>query len=125
MNLIETIVHKMSSISTPQRKFVITLVTTIQLVRGKMTFRNLSRYSDLHEKTYARQFQHAFDFGLCNHLAMTASLPVKATKIAVMDCTFVSKSGRQTYGLDYFFSGFFLNSGFPVITMYHKIRFNL
>jgi hypothetical protein len=63
----------------------------------------LSRYSDLHEKTYARQFRNSFDFAVCNYLAMTATLPAKTRKIAAMDCTFVSKSGRHTYGLDHFY----------------------
>jgi hypothetical protein len=103
MNLIETIVQKMSTISTPQRKFLLTLLTTIQLLRGKMTFRNLSRYSDLHEKTYARHFQKSVDVVDCNHLALTTYLPATTTKIAVMDCTFDEKSGTQTYGLDYFY----------------------
>jgi hypothetical protein len=105
MNLIKTIVQKMSSISTPQRKFLVTLLTTIQVLRGKMTFRNLSRYSELHEKTYARHFQKSVDFADCNHLALTTCLPAGTTKIAVMDCTFGEKSGKQTYGLDYFYNG--------------------
>lgn len=105
MDIITTIVHKMSSISTPQRKFLVTLLTTIQVLRGKMTFRNLSRYSDLHEKTYARHFQQSVDFTDCNYLALTSYLPSNTTKIAVMDCTFVSKSGKHTYGLDMFYHG--------------------
>jgi hypothetical protein len=103
MNLIDTILQKMSSISTPQRKFLVTLLTTIQLVRGKMTFRNLSRYSDLHEKTYARHFRQLFDFASYNHLALTTLLPAHATKIGAIDCTVVSKSGKHTSGLDYFY----------------------
>jgi hypothetical protein len=103
MNLIETIVQQMSSISTPQRKFLITLLTTIQLLRGKMTFRNLSRYSDLHEKTYARHFQKSVDFADGNERALTTFLPKTTTKIAAIDCTFTSKSGTQTYGLDMFY----------------------
>ena len=103
MKLIETIVQNMSTISTPQRKFLVTLLTTIQVLRGKMTFRNLSRYSDLHEKTYARQVRKPCDFPMVNSLAMTTILPARTTKIAAMDCTFVAKSGSQTYGLDYFY----------------------
>jgi hypothetical protein len=103
MNLIESIIQKMSSISTPQRKFLVTLLSTIQLLRGKMTFRNLSRYSDLHEKTYARHFQKSVDFADCNELALTTYLPKTTTKIAAIDCTFTAKSGTQTYGLDLFY----------------------
>ena len=94
MNLIDTILQNMSTISTPQRKFIITALTTIQLLRGKMTFRNLSRYSNLHEKTFARQFQKSFDFAHCNELALTTCLPKTTTKIAAIDWTFVSKSGN-------------------------------
>jgi hypothetical protein len=103
MNLIDSILQRMSSISTPQRKFLVTLLTTIQLVRGKMTFRNLSRYSDLHEKTYARHFRQLFDFAYYNHVAFTTLLPATTTKIGAIDCTVVSKSGKRTYGLDYFY----------------------
>jgi hypothetical protein len=93
----------MSSISTPQRKFLITVLTTIQVLRGKMTFRNLSRDSDLHEKTYARHFRTVVDFAHCNHLALTTLLPAKTTKIGGIDCTVVSKSGTRTSGRDYFY----------------------
>jgi len=71
----------------------------------RMTFRNLSRYSDLHERTYARQFEKSFDFADCSHVTLTTSLPSTTTKIAAMDCTFGEKSGTQTYGLDRFYHG--------------------
>lgn len=105
MNLISHILGKMSTISTPQRKFLITLLTTIQVMRGRMNFRNLSRYSDLHAGAYARQFAEWFDFAECSHLTLTSLLPTSARKIAVMDCTFVDKSGSHTYGLDMFYHG--------------------
>jgi len=103
MNLIATMLSKMSNLSTPQRKFLVTLLTTIQLLRGKMTFRNVSRYSALHEKTYARHFHTVFDFTSYNHLAITTLLPVQTPKIGVIDCTVVPKSGKRTYGLDLFY----------------------
>jgi len=93
--LLETILDQMSNISKPQYKFLVTLFTTIPLVRGKMIFRNLSRYRPLSEKTYARQFPQAFDFVEYPRLALAASLPLSATLIAVMDCTFLEKSGNH------------------------------
>ena len=68
-----------------------------------MTFRNLSRCSELHEKTYARQFRKGVDFTAYNRLALTAYLPKTTTKLAVMDATFGEKSGTRTYGLDTFY----------------------
>ncbi|MFT5086724.1 MAG: hypothetical protein ACI906_003658 [Candidatus Latescibacterota bacterium] len=40
----------------PQRQFLLNLFTTILSLRGKVIFRNLSRYSGLSARTYARQF---------------------------------------------------------------------
>lgn len=102
MNLIHTIVQNMSTISTPQRKFLVILLTTIQLLRGKMTFRNVSRSRDVHEKTDARQFQASRDFAGGHAYAIATFLPQTTTKIATLDGTFVATSGKQTYGLDMF-----------------------
>lgn len=103
MNVITGILETMTTISTPQRKFIMTLLTTIQLLRGRMTFRNLSRYSGLHEITFRRQFQQPFDFVAVNLNALTTWLPPQTTKIAALDCTFVPKSGTHTAGLDQFY----------------------
>lgn len=50
MDLAEKILNGLP-ISKPQRNFLLTLFTTLLVVRGKANFRNLSRYSDLSEKT--------------------------------------------------------------------------
>jgi hypothetical protein len=52
----------MSSVSKPQYTFLIALFTTLMYLPGKANFRNLSRYSDLHEKTYSRNFRKSFNF---------------------------------------------------------------
>ena len=61
MDLAKKILNELA-ISNPQRKFLLTLFTTILTLRGKVTFRNLSRYSGLSARTYARQFSQSFDF---------------------------------------------------------------
>ena len=103
MKLIDTILQKMSRMSTPQRKFLVTLVTTVQLLRGKMTCRNVSRSRDLHEKTSSRHVRQGVDFADVNHVALTTFLPATTTKIGAIDCTVVPKSGQQTDGLDSFY----------------------
>jgi hypothetical protein len=52
---INSILEKMTGVAKPQKKFPVTLILTILLMRGKVNFRNMSRYSDLNEKTYSRQ----------------------------------------------------------------------
>ena len=61
MELAENILNRFN-ISKPQRKFLLILFTTILIARGKVNFRNLSRYSDLCQQTYSRQFAKPFDF---------------------------------------------------------------
>lgn len=62
MSIIKAILEKMSSVSKPQYSFIMILFTTLMCLPGKANFRNLSRYSDLHEKTYSRNFRKSFNF---------------------------------------------------------------
>lgn len=62
MPLIDTVLRKMSNVFKPQRMFLIVVLTTIMYLPGKANFRNLSRYSEWHEKTYSRGFRRSFDF---------------------------------------------------------------
>jgi hypothetical protein len=94
----------MSSVSTPQRKFMIVLLTTWTCLRGKATFRNLSRYSEVSEKTYSRWFRRQFDFVEFNRLSLAELLAEGTLLIAAMDCSFSQKSGKHTYGLDKFYN---------------------
>ena len=50
------LLQQMPGISQPQKKFLITLFSTILLAYGKINFTNLSRYSCLSEKAYRRHF---------------------------------------------------------------------
>ena len=102
-NFINNLLDKMSGVAKPQKKFLVTLFVTILLMRGKVNFRNLSRYSDLAEKTYARQFGHSFDFADFNERLISEIVPSQHEKIGVMDCSYLTKSGRKTYGLGFFY----------------------
>ncbi|PZV05782.1 MAG: IS4 family transposase, partial [Leptolyngbya sp.] len=46
----------------PQVTFFVTLFSTILVVCGRVNFTNLSRYSELNEKTYRRHFEAEFEF---------------------------------------------------------------
>lgn len=74
------------------------------IVCGKVNFTNLSRYSSLSEKTYRRQFNKPFDFGKLNTEVIKAAIPPNHQMIAVMDCSFITKSGKKTFGLDQFYN---------------------
>ena len=102
MHLLETILAQMSSINQPQRQFIAVWRTTLTLFHGKATFRNLSRYSDFNEKTYARGCRRSFNLVEFNRLARATRTKGEKTLIAAMDCSFTKKSGKHTYGLGKF-----------------------
>jgi len=74
-------------------------------LRGKANFRFFRRYSDYHEKTYSRGFLGSFDFVKFNPHCLSQISNSGHTLIAAVDCSFIPKSGKQTYGLDKFYNG--------------------
>lgn len=80
-------------------------MTTIFVVCGKVNYTNLSRYSDLSERTYRRHFQRGFSTEGLNQALIEQVRRAESAQIAVVDCTFLEKSGRHTYGLDWFYNG--------------------
>lgn len=95
---------KLDGINKPQHTFLLVLLPTILLLRGKMNFRNLSRYSSYCEKTYSRRFSADFDFPAFNHHAIMSIEMKIAPSCAALDASFLEKSGKHTYGKDYFFN---------------------
>ncbi|NER84877.1 MAG: IS4 family transposase, partial [Leptolyngbya sp. SIO1D8] len=77
-------------------------MTTIFVVCGKVNDTNLSRYSELSERTYRRHFEEGI--GLNQRLIEQVRRD-QSPQIALVDCTFLEKSGRHTYGLDWFYNG--------------------
>lgn len=101
---INNILDQMSDVGRPQKKFLVTLFLTILLMRGKVNFRNLSRYSDYCEKTYARHYRRTFSFSEFNKQLVDEIVPTSHELIGVMDGSFIPKSGKKTYGLGYFYN---------------------
>ncbi|KAM3090220.1 transposase [Phormidesmis sp. 146-12] len=81
------------------------LFATIVIACGKVNFTNLSRYSPMSEKTYRRAFAKSFDYASFNAGVIQAATSEAATLIAVMDASFIAKSGKKTFGLDLFYNG--------------------
>ncbi|EIM64501.1 transposase [Desulfobacter postgatei] len=104
METIKLILSQMS-IPKPQLKFLLILFSTIMILRGRMNYRNMSRYSILHEKSFSRNFKKPFDFTELNHRLILETIPEANKKMAAIDASFVPKSGKHSYGIDYFWSG--------------------
>ncbi|MBA3573340.1 MAG: transposase [Pyrinomonadaceae bacterium] len=105
MTGVAQILDRMSGVAKPQRKFFLTLLTAMLITRGRINFLNLSRHSQLSEKTYRRQFRREFDFPSFNRAAIAQAQPDQQPQLFAQDTSFSQKSGKQTYGLDYFFNG--------------------
>jgi len=85
--------------------FFVTLFSTILVVCGKVNFTNLSRYSELNEKTYRRHFGAEFDFTSFNVELVKLAARTGQALLLVMDSSFIAKSGKATTGIDWYWNG--------------------
>ena len=105
MTTVNNILKQMPTVGRPQRRFLVMLFSTILALRGRVNFRNLSRYCDYSERTIARQFRRSFDWPDFHQRVITTALDPQAEVISAQDASFIPKSGRQTFGLGHFFNG--------------------
>jgi DDE superfamily endonuclease len=103
--MVKNILRQMPGLGQPQRKFLATLFVTILVLRGRVNFRNLSRYCDYAERTIARQFRAPFDWPDFHQRVLMTALAPHSELISAHDASFLSKSGKQTFGLGHFFNG--------------------
>lgn len=103
MTCVETILRKIPGTNKWQRDFIAALLALILALPGRMTFRNMSRYSNRHERTFARHFDKEFDWIAFNRALLEPVLD--GPMLVVTDCSFIEKSGKKTYGLDRFWNG--------------------
>jgi hypothetical protein len=99
MEIVQSLLTKMGIFHKPQIKALTTLFATILIACGKVNFTNLSRYSERTERTYRRQFKKQFDFAQFNAEVIKAATPENQLMIAVMDCSFIAKSGKMLNSL--------------------------
>jgi hypothetical protein len=105
MTIVKDILKHMPAVKQPQKKFLETLLVTILAMRGRLNFRNLSRYCDYSERSLARQFQRPFDWPDFHQRVINRSLRDDSVLISAQDASFIPKSGKQTFGLGMFFNG--------------------
>lgn len=103
MNSNKRIIPKVSS--KAQQKFLAILFSTIMVIWGKVNFMNLSRYSEITERTYRRQFARSYNFMKGNAEIIEKGILATARQIIAIDCSFIKKSGKATYGIEYFYNG--------------------
>lgn len=86
-----------------RRDFMIEIFMLYLSIPSRINFLQLGRYSLFGEQRFRRQFEQGFDFfGFNKALAM----PWIGNRNAVaFDPSFIHKSGKQTPGIGYFWSG--------------------
>src|SRR4030095_2968995 len=104
MTMVHDILKQMPGLGQPQRKFLATLFVMILVLRGRVNFRNLSRYCDYSERTIARQFREPFDGPDFHQRVLMTALDAHSARVSAHDASFIPKSGKQTFGLGHFFN---------------------
>ena len=105
MRLLQNVLHSLKKTKKPQYKFVTHLLGLMLMLPGHATFRNMSRYSPSHERTFSRWYARDVDWVSLNQAAITEAVPPEHDQALVMDASFVPKSGKHTSGLDRFWHG--------------------
>jgi hypothetical protein len=93
----------MQNIGKSQAKFLVHFFTLLIAFRGRANFENLARQGEYNESTYRNNFDKDFDFLNFNRLLVEQTC---SEEVAIaFDPSFISKSGKYTPGLGYFWSG--------------------
>jgi hypothetical protein len=99
----QTILTKMNKVSKPLERFLNELLIVFLSLKGHYCFRNISQWASFCEHTVSRNFAKGFDFYLFLQLFFDTFFQGKKL-IGVVDCSFVTKAGKATFGIDKFFS---------------------
>lgn len=101
--LVANILSKMPNITKWQKDFMINLFWLLFAYRGRHNFENLGRQSDYNESTFRNNYSKSFDFLSFNQELIRQYCSEEL--VIAFDPSFISKSGKHTPGLGYFWSG--------------------
>ena len=88
-----------------QQDFLLELFELVYSIQGRLTFENMARYSKFNESTFRRNFKKIFDWlGFNWQILDWGGLDFSNPVIAAIDCSYIPKAGKSTYGVDKFFS---------------------
>ena len=105
MTVVTATLNQLPGLAKPRRKFVAALLATILALRGRVNYRNLARYGEYGERSYARQFAQPFPWLAYHAQVIQNAVPATHELIAAQDASFIPKSGQHTPGLGKFYNG--------------------
>lgn len=104
--ILDTIFARSGETNKWTSKFFKEIFVLVFSIQGRVNFENLSRYSKFHECRFRRHFEKFFDWLEFNYwLFYLYGHSAGGVIIAAIDCSFIPKAGKKTFGLDKFWSG--------------------
>lgn len=94
---------KMKSVNKCRKDFMLTVFGLFLSIKGRINFLQLERYSKLDEQSFRNNFEKSFDFLTFNKELILSNGSGHFT--IAFDPSYISKSGKCTPGLNYFWSG--------------------
>ncbi len=101
--VIAGLVIRQANLHKPFRSFIIETMILYIVMLGRVNYTSMSRISDSCESRFRQNFQRSFDW-LGFNMQFTGRMSGQRRAIAI-DPTYISKAGRKTPGVGYFWSG--------------------
>lgn len=101
--LAEAILAELDNLSKPVCRFLSTIFSQWWSVLGRYNFTNLARYLPYNEQSLRHGYTRKFDFFTFNRHIIKSRCSDEL--VLAFDPTFISKSGRHTFGLGHYWSG--------------------
>jgi hypothetical protein len=102
-SLIVAILQKFKGINKTRHRFIIHILMLYLSHRGRINFLQMKRQGGMNEKSYRNQYDKPFDWLTFNAQYVEANC---GDEIVIgFDPSFISKSGKHSHGLGYFYSG--------------------
>ena len=98
-----SIIQQMTDVGRWQQRFVVHLFPLLLSIRGRYNFTHLARYGEHDEATYRRNYAKDFDWLTFNLELVERYL--SADRIVALDPSYLTKSGKHSAGVGYFWSG--------------------
>ena len=131
-SLIVNVLHsnEFSALKESRKQFILNVLLCFLSIKGRINFLQLSRYSKYCEQYFRIHFENKFNFQEFNH-RLILNLKIKECIIA-FDPSFITKSGKCTFGLGKYWSGCAKQAkwgldicGFAVIDILQNTAFHL
>jgi hypothetical protein len=101
--IVSAILQQMPEIKGYQKKFLAPIILLFMGIRGKINFKQMSRYGAYNETSYHTHFEASFDHASFNKKLVSAH--GSGHYILAFDPTYLPKSGKHTPDIGQFWSG--------------------